>query len=61
MDFSECLEPGCDQATSTTDGGHWVDGVDFDGVDVEFWLDKFMCAAGHRYHVVDESRTRIPV
>lgn len=61
MAFDECLEPNCTQPVTTTEGGHWVDAVDFDGCDVELWLENYMCAAGHRYHIVDEAKTRINV
>ena len=60
MDLTECLEPGCNQLASQIEsGGHWVDAADYDGADVELFLTKWMCTAGHRYHLVDESKTRI--
>ena len=62
MAFDECLENDCTQLAMTEiEGGHWADGVDFDGTEVEFWLDKWVCAVGHRYHIVDETKTRIRV
>jgi len=50
----ECLECG---APSERQGGHYMDGVDFDGGDAQFWVWKILCAAGHRYCLVDEDRT----
>ncbi len=51
---SDCFECG---APCEVQGGHWCDGVDFDGSDVRFWLANYLCAAGHRYHLVDEAKT----
>jgi len=50
----ECLD--C-SAPAEVVGGHEAAGVDFDGSDVLFWLAAIQCAAGHRYELVDESRT----
>ena len=61
MTFAECLEPNCVQPVAKTDQGHWMSAVDFDGVDVELWADTYICAAGHRYHLIDESKTVINV
>ena len=36
---------------------HMLAGVDFDGRDAEFWVDRIICAAGHRYDLVDNTRT----
>lgn len=52
--YGDCVE--CD-APAETSGGHWADGVDFDGVPARFFLLKVLCAAGHRYCLVDEERT----
>ena len=53
----ECLECG---APADTVDGHWADAVGF-GTGTEaterIWMDKIVCAAGHRYHLVDESKT----
>lgn len=53
----ECLECG---APADTIEGHWADAVGF-GTGTEaterIWMDKIVCAAGHRYHLVDESKT----
>ena len=50
----ECMECG---APASVDGGHMLAGVDFDGRDAEFWVDRIICAAGHRYDLVDNTRT----
>jgi len=34
-----------------------MEGVDFDGTDVLFWVNRILCAAGHTYCLVDEART----
>jgi hypothetical protein len=34
-----------------------MNGVDFDGKEALFWVDRILCAAGHRYCLVDENRT----
>ena len=52
--MTECLECG---APAEIQESHQHDGVDFDGSDVVFWLDRILCAAGHTYCLVDESRT----
>lgn len=54
----ECLE--CGAPAEFTDGGHEMAGVDFDGRDALFWMDMVLCAAGHRYHLVNEERTVKP-
>ena len=53
----ECLECG---APADTVDGHWADAAGFGvgmGVTERIWLDKIVCAAGHRYELVDESKT----
>ena len=56
----ECLEPGCTHtALKYEDSGHWIDAVDFSGADVQLWLDMYSCPIGHRYHLVDENKTRM--
>jgi len=50
----ECLD--C-SAPAEVMGGHEATGVDFDGREALFWLDMIQCAAGHRYDLVDDSRT----
>lgn len=52
--MTECLECG---APAEEVGGHEMTGVDFDGSDALFWFSTIQCAAGHRYELVDESRT----
>lgn len=59
--MSECLECG---APADTTEGHWMDAVGFGvevfgglGITERIWVDKIVCAAGHRYHLVDESKT----
>ena len=49
-----CLECG---APAETQGGHQMNGVDFDGTDALFWLDRILCAAGHVYELVNEEKT----
>ena len=52
--MTECLECG---APAETNGGHQLTGVDFDGRDALFWVDKILCAAGHHYDLVDNTKT----
>jgi len=52
--MTECLD--C-SAPAEVIGGHESLGVDFDGRDALFWLDMIQCAAGHRYELVDDTRT----
>ena len=52
--MTECLDCG---APAESIGGHEQAGVDFDGRDALFWLDLIQCAAGHRYELVDDTRT----
>jgi hypothetical protein len=52
--MTECLE--C-SAPAEPIGGHEAVGVDYDGRDALFWLDMIQCAAGHRYELVDDTRT----
>jgi len=54
MTETECLDCG---APAESIGGHEAAGVDFDGRDALFWLDMIQRAAGHRYELVDETRT----
>ena len=54
MTMTECLDCG---APADSIGGHEAAGVDFDGRDALFWLDMIQCAAGHRYELVDDTRT----
>ena len=51
---TDCLECG---APAETQGGHHMEGADFDGTDVLFWVNRILCAAGHTYCLVDEART----
>jgi hypothetical protein len=50
----DCLDCG---APADSVGGHEMVGVDYDGRDALFWLDMIQCAAGHRYELVDDTRT----
>lgn len=52
--MTECLE--CGAAASVT-GQCEMAGVDFDGADAVFVMDKVECVMGCRYHVVDEERS----
>ena len=52
--MTECLECG---APAEAHGGHELAGVDYDGRDADFWVDRILCAAGHRYDLVDNTRT----
>lgn len=61
--MNECLEPGCSAPADSVEG-HWMEATGFGvgvfgglGVTERIWLDKFVCAAGHRYEVVDEPKT----
>lgn len=55
--MTECLECG---APAEIISGCRADGVDFDGKEALFWLDLIVCAAGHKYHLVNEERTVKP-
>ena len=50
----ECLECG---APAESYDECCFEAVDFDGRDCWLYADKIRCAAGHDYHLVDESRT----
>ena len=50
----DCLECG---APAAVVGCCEMAGVDFDGADAVFVMDKIRCIAGHMYHLVDEERS----
>ena len=52
--MTECLECG---APADADGGHWMDAEGFGPGPERIWVDSITCAAGHRYDLVDESKT----
>ena len=50
----ECLECG---ARAWWYGQCIMPGVDFDGSDAVFVMDKIECVNGHRYHLVNERKS----
>ena len=54
--LSECLEPNCEAPARPVDICYGA-GVDFDGADAVFVMDKYECQAGHHYHVVNEDQS----
>jgi hypothetical protein len=54
--LSKCLELNCD-AEAKVEGECYGSGVDFDGADAVFVLDKYRCTKGHFYHVVNEDKS----
>ena len=51
--LSECLELNCNAPAKSVDICYGA-GVDFDGADAVFVMDKYQCERGHRYHVINE-------
>ena len=54
IEAPNCLVCG---VPAETLGGHEMTGVDFDGREALFWVWTIQCVMGHRYAVVDETRT----
>ena len=51
-----CLELNCEAPARIIDVCYGA-GVDFDGADTVFSMNKYRCDRGHFYHVIDEDRS----
>lgn len=52
--MTECLICG---APADSAGGHWLVAEGFGPGTERIWIDKITCVVGHRYDLVDESKT----